>query len=87
MPLIRGLVLTNRCKLHCRHCDVATRGPNDLGFGEVKAAVDAFYREGGRCLSLEGGEPFLWQEGPHRLVSKLWGASRRDLWPERAILS
>ncbi len=66
-PLIRGLVLTNRCNLHCRHCTVATRGPQDLDFGEVTAAVDAFYREGGRCLYLEGGEPFLWHDGPRRL--------------------
>jgi MoaA/NifB/PqqE/SkfB family radical SAM enzyme len=67
IPLIRGLVLTNRCNLRCQHCSVARRGPKDLDFGEVTAAVDAFYREGGRCLYLEGGEPFLWEDGPHRL--------------------
>ena len=66
-PLIRGLVLTNRCNLRCRHCNVAARGPKDLDFAEVTAAVDAFYRQGGRCLYLEGGEPFLWRDGPHRL--------------------
>jgi Fe-coproporphyrin III synthase len=66
-PLIRGLVLTNRCNLRCRHCDVAARGLEELGFAEATAAVDAFYREGGRCLYLEGGEPFLWEDGPHRL--------------------
>ena len=38
-----------------------------LYFGEVTAAVDALYREGGRCLYLEGGEPFLWHDGPRRL--------------------
>jgi len=62
-PLIRGLVLTNRCNLHCRHCDVAARDAMDLGFDEVTAAVDAFYGDGGRCLYLEGGEPFLWRDG------------------------
>jgi MoaA/NifB/PqqE/SkfB family radical SAM enzyme len=46
---------------------VAARGPKDLDFGEVTAMVDAFFREGGRCLYLEGGEPFLWQDGPRRL--------------------
>jgi MoaA/NifB/PqqE/SkfB family radical SAM enzyme len=46
---------------------VATRGPKDLDFGEVTAAVDAFYREGGRCLYLEGGEPFLWRDDSQRL--------------------
>ena len=67
MPLIRGLVLTNRCNLHCLHCRVSERDPMDLSFAEVTAAVDAFYREGGRCLYLEGGEPFLWRDGSHRL--------------------
>ena len=66
-PLIRGLVLTNRCNLRCQHCNVAARGPKDLDFAEATAAVDAFYRQGGRCLYLEGGEPFLWRDGPHRL--------------------
>ena len=66
-PLIRGLVLTNRCNLHCAHCRVAERGPQDLDFAEVTSAVDAFHREGGRCLYLEGGEPFLWRDGQHTL--------------------
>lgn len=67
VPLIRGLVLTNRCNLHCRHCRLAERGPMDLEFAEITEAVSAFYREGGRCLYLEGGEPFLWRDGQHGL--------------------
>lgn len=66
-PLIRGLVLTNRCNLECRHCDVAARGALDLTFEEATAAVTAFYGAGGRCLYVEGGEPFLWRDGPYRL--------------------
>ena len=66
-PLIRGLVLTNRCNLHCKHCDVAARGAMDLSFDEVTAAVDTFYGDGGRCLYLEGGEPFLWRDGSRRI--------------------
>jgi MoaA/NifB/PqqE/SkfB family radical SAM enzyme len=66
-PLTRGLVLTNRCNLRCRHCRVVDRGAKDLGFGEVRAAIDAFHDEGGRCLYLEGGEPFLWHDGEYRL--------------------
>ena len=64
-PLIRGLVLSNRCNLHCRHCDVAARDASDLDFAEARAAAAAFYRAGGRCLYLEGGEPFLWRDGKH----------------------
>lgn len=68
MPLIRGLVLTNRCNLRCAHCRVAERGHQDLSFTEVAAAIDAFRGEGGRCLYLEGGEPFLWHDGKRGLT-------------------
>ncbi len=67
MPLIHGLVLTNRYTLRCQNCRVDARGPMDLNFAEVVAAIDAFHREGGRCLYLEGGEPFLWHDGEHGL--------------------
>jgi MoaA/NifB/PqqE/SkfB family radical SAM enzyme len=66
-PLIRGLVLSNRCNLRCRHCRVDARGPMHLDFAEAVAAIDAFHREGGRCLYLEGGEPFLWHDGQRDL--------------------
>ena len=69
-PLIRGLVLTNRCNLHCAHCRVGERGAQDLDFAEVRAAIDAYHREGGRCLYLEGGEPFLWRDG-HRTLEDI----------------
>lgn len=68
MPLIRGLVLTNRCNLRCRHCRVVDRGPMHLDFTEAVAAIEIFHREGGRCLYLEGGEPFLWHDGQHGVV-------------------
>jgi MoaA/NifB/PqqE/SkfB family radical SAM enzyme len=62
VPLIRGLVLTNRCNLRCRHCRVGTRDDKELRFEEITDVIDSFYREGGRCLYLEGGEPFLWHD-------------------------
>jgi MoaA/NifB/PqqE/SkfB family radical SAM enzyme len=34
-----------------------------MGFEEVTEAIRTFYRQGGRCLYLEGGEPFLWCDG------------------------
>jgi len=67
VPLIRGLVLTNRCNLRCAHCRLATRGQQELTFEEVVDAIDCFYREGGRCLYLQGGEPFVWSDRQHRL--------------------
>jgi MoaA/NifB/PqqE/SkfB family radical SAM enzyme len=46
---------------------VAARGRKDLSLEEVRTAVLAFYREGGRCLYLQGGEPFVWRDGQHAL--------------------
>lgn len=66
-PLICGLVLTNECNLHCRHCRVASRGRKRLSFRECMTVIDSFYDEGGRSLYLEGGEPFLWRDRHHRL--------------------
>ena len=65
VPLICGLTLTNRCNLRCRHCTLVRRGNKDLCFEEITAVIDSYYREGGRCLYLQGGEPFLWREGKY----------------------
>jgi len=66
-PLICGLVVNDKCNLQCRHCRVANRGKKDLSFEEAKTALNSFYKEGGRCLYLEGGEPFIWHDGPYKL--------------------
>jgi MoaA/NifB/PqqE/SkfB family radical SAM enzyme len=75
-PLISGLVLTNRCNLRCRHCRLVDREPGDLSFAQVTAAIDAFYQEGGRCLHLHGGEPFLWSDCQHGLEQTVEYAHR-----------
>jgi MoaA/NifB/PqqE/SkfB family radical SAM enzyme len=33
-----------------------------MRFGETLEVIDQFYRDGGRCLYLEGGEPMLWKD-------------------------
>jgi Fe-coproporphyrin III synthase len=76
-PLIRGLVLTNRCNLRCQHCRVHERGAQDLNFAEATSAIDTFYDEGGRCLYLEGGEPFIWHDGRHGIDDVVGHAHRR----------
>lgn len=64
-PLICGLVLTNQCNLRCRHCRLADRGDRHASFQEITGAIDAYYRENGRCLYLHGGEPLLWRDSHH----------------------
>ena len=61
-PLICGLVLHNKCNLRCRHCTIIDRPEASMSFEEAVHVMNAYYSEGGRCLYLEGGEPFLWQE-------------------------
>jgi MoaA/NifB/PqqE/SkfB family radical SAM enzyme len=65
VPLICGLVLTNRCNLRCRHCKIPGRDDRHVPFEEVKQVVDSFYQQGGRCLYLQGGEPLLWRDAQY----------------------
>jgi MoaA/NifB/PqqE/SkfB family radical SAM enzyme len=64
-PLICGLVLTNECNLRCRHCVLPSRCAQRLSFQEITSVVDSYYRDGGRCLYLHGGEPLLWRDGQY----------------------
>lgn len=67
VPLICGLVLTNKCNLRCEHCRVSERSAKDLSFKEIKSVIDSYYKEGGRCLYLQGGEPFLWHDSQYTI--------------------
>lgn len=66
-PLISGLVLHNKCNLKCRHCTIIERDKAHMTYEEVIHVVDDFYSRGGRCLYLEGGEPFLWKDNSHQM--------------------
>jgi len=39
----------------------------DIRFEEAMNVLHSFYNEGGRCLYLEGGEPFIWQEKKYHI--------------------
>lgn len=66
-PLICGLVLHNQCNLQCRHCRVIKRPKSLISFNEAIHVIDSFYTKGGRCLYLEGGEPFIWKDHSHNV--------------------
>jgi MoaA/NifB/PqqE/SkfB family radical SAM enzyme len=66
-PLICGLVLHNKCNLRCRHCRVVDRETAPMTFAEATDVINSFYENGGRCLYLEGGEPFLWKDSDHSM--------------------
>ena len=64
-PLIAGLTLTNKCNLRCRHCRIPDRKVEDLTFEGATMILDSFYKEGGRTIYLQGGEPLLWRDNGH----------------------
>ena len=66
-PLIAGLAITNKCNLRCQHCRVTERKTDDMSFAEIISVLDSFYKEGGRNIYIEGGEPFLWHDNKHNI--------------------
>jgi MoaA/NifB/PqqE/SkfB family radical SAM enzyme len=67
IPLIAGLAVTNKCNLRCQHCRVTERETEDMSFEEIISILDSFYKEGGRTVYIEGGEPFIWHDKQHNL--------------------
>jgi MoaA/NifB/PqqE/SkfB family radical SAM enzyme len=70
-PLIAGLTVTNKCNLRCRHCRVTDREAEDLSLEEAVAILDSFYKEGGRMVYLQGGEPLIWHDRHHHNVEDI----------------
>ena len=64
-PLIAGLTLTDKCNLRCRQCRIPYREAKDLTFEEASTILDSFYKEGGRTVYLQGGEPLIWRDREH----------------------
>jgi len=79
-PLICGLVLHNTCNLRCRHCTIVDRPTAKMGFHEAKEVIDKFYTDGGRCLYLEGGEPFIWKDHTHSMEDVVHYAHKRGYY-------
>jgi len=79
-PLICGLVLHNKCNLRCRHCTIVDRPNASLKYDEAIHVVDSFYSDGGRCLYLEGGEPFIWRDDSHSMEDIVCYAKKKGYY-------
>lgn len=66
-PFVLGLVITDICNLSCKHCRVANIQRISMSFEEIRHILQAQFNQGIRYLYLEGGEPYLWQDGKYRL--------------------
>jgi len=79
-PLICGLVLHNKCNLRCRHCKVIDRHTDPMTYNEAVNVMDIYYARGGRCLYLEGGEPFIWKDGDYAMEDVVAYAKSRGFY-------
>jgi MoaA/NifB/PqqE/SkfB family radical SAM enzyme len=66
-PLICGIVMHNKCNLQCRHCRITSRETKAISFEETVTVINSFYKEGGRAIYIEGGEPFIWHDRQYNL--------------------
>lgn len=67
-PLVVGLAPTDVCNLRCLHCRVANVTGRHMPLREIEERLAGLHRRGARILYLEGGEPYLWCDGEHRLA-------------------
>lgn len=61
-PFVGGIAINDSCNLRCRHCFVSNRHIPDLSFEEIRKGLRTLHGMGMRCLYIEGGEPFLWED-------------------------
>ena len=66
-PYILGLVTNDTCNLDCLHCRVANIDRVNMSYVQIEEILKRYYRKRCRFLYLEGGEPYLWHDGPYRL--------------------
>jgi MoaA/NifB/PqqE/SkfB family radical SAM enzyme len=67
IPMMLGLIVSDRCNLSCRHCRVANTGRPSMPYDLIARKLSEHYAHGFRELYISGGEPFLWREGDRRL--------------------
>jgi len=61
-PDYAGILLTKRCNLKCKMCDIRkhpTRPEEEINFKEIKKVIDDLTSWGVHSVTLSGGEPFL----------------------------
>jgi MoaA/NifB/PqqE/SkfB family radical SAM enzyme len=76
-PLLAGIKLTHRCNLRCRVCPFWKLDGGHMGLAQAQDALDQLYAAGVRMVIFEGGEPFLWHDGSHRLADLVQTARQR----------
>jgi Fe-coproporphyrin III synthase len=76
-PLLAGFKITHRCNLRCKTCPFWRRPGDDVPFDTALATMDQLRVAGVRNLIFEGGEPFLWRDGPRGIEALVTEAKGR----------
>ena len=76
VPLIYGIVLTDRCNLSCRGCRVSNTGRPDMRWADLVDKMEDAWKRGFREIYFSGGEPMLWRDAEHTLTDLIIKAKR-----------
>lgn len=66
-PYFLGLVTNDTCNLGCINCHVANTEGANMSIAEIESILTDYHNRGVRFLTLAGGEPYLWRDGPNRI--------------------
>jgi MoaA/NifB/PqqE/SkfB family radical SAM enzyme len=78
-PLMTGFKVTHRCNCRCVGCPFWRKPDGDIPFEQALSVLDGLQALGVKFVILEGGEPFLWRDGKHRLDDVVDAALQRFL--------
>jgi len=76
-PLLASVKLTYDCNLRCCGCPFWKMDGPSMLFDTACHTLDTLYASGVRLVIFEGGEPFLWYDGRHRLKDVVQYARKR----------
>lgn len=76
IPLLAGFKITHRCNLRCRSCPFWKKAPEQVSYSQALEIFETLHRAGIRLLIFEGGEPFLWRDGPYQLEDLVLAAKK-----------
>jgi radical SAM protein with 4Fe4S-binding SPASM domain len=88
MPRLESLFLhlTTRCNLACAHCYYAHPSVRDLSSDVVLRLIDDLAAQGGRKITLSGGEPLLYP-GIREVLSHIGGRLEVDFLTNGTLLT
>lgn len=76
IPLLASYKITHHCNLKCQSCPFWKIHSTQPTFEEITKIMKKLRQDGIRIIIFEGGEPFLWRDGPYHLEDIIQEAKR-----------